>query len=464
MKSIRQQLTLTLMLGFTLLLGAGGLAIYFFTRAELLREFDAGLRTKALTLVALTEQHQDGLHIELPENLSHDFNNDAATEFFQLWRADGTTCKRSESLKGADLPRRFGPRDKPAYWNLNLPRDSDGRAIGLKFSPRADDDDAASKHVTTREAILVVAADRRSLDQTLGTLATVLAATGLLILLVTVPVVRFSLRRGHAPLEQLARQAAGITADSLQTRFPVNRMPAELLPITTRLNDLLNRLEASFERERRFSADLAHELRTPLAELRSHAEVEMKWSEGGESEQHRETLEIALQMEAMVTRLLELSRCEQGKLPIEFNPVLIAPLVEEVWRSQAVKAGQKQLAVNFNIPAGAVIETDRTLFRSILTNLFSNAVDYSPQGGRVEIGWRTEANELTVSNTVHDLSADDLPHLFERLWRKDKSRTGSEHYGLGLSVSRAFAQLLGLNLEARFSDQTTLTLALRAVK
>jgi signal transduction histidine kinase len=458
MRSIRRQLTLALVLGFAVLLGAGGLAVYFFTRAELLREFDAGLRAKALTLITLTDQDRSKLEIE---NLPPGFNNGDATEFFQLWQADGTICKRSDSLSGANLPCRFGTLAQPVYWNLDLPRDLAGRAIGLEFPPRADDEDDGSRRAAPREGIIVVAADRHFLDQTLGALATVLVATGLLTLLVTVPVVRFSLRRGHAPLEQLARQAAGITADSLQTRFPVHQMPAELLPITTRLNDLLDRLEASFERERRFSADLAHELRTPLAELRSHAEVEMKWSEGGEAEQHRETLDIALQMEAMVTRLLELARGEQGKLPLQFDSVPIASLVEEVWRPLTVEAGRKQLAASFNIPAGAVIETDRTLFRSILANLFCNAVEYTPPRGRVEIGWRPEANELAVSNTVHDLGADDLPHLFERLWRKDKSRTGSEHCGLGLSVSRAFAQLLGLNLEARFRDPTTLTLALK---
>ena len=461
MKSIRRQLTSTILTGFGLLLIFSSTAIYFFTRVALLNEFDAGLRAKALTIMSLTEQHQDGIQLDLPGTFLQGLGDNVAPQFYELWQTNGTIIARSESLKDTGLPSRFGSPAAPEYWNLNLPDGHAGRAIGLKFLPKAEDEDA--KRFVPLEAIVMVAADRRSLDQTLASLATALVLTGLLTIVITVPVVRFSLRRGHAPLEQLARQAAGITADSLQTRFPVNRMPAELLPITSRLNDLLNRLEASFERERRFSADLAHELRTPLAELRSHAEVEMKWSEGDVAEQHRETLDIALQMEAMVTRLLELSRCEQGKPPIEFNPVLIAPLVEEVWRSQAVKADQKQLAVKFNVPAGAVIETDRTLFRSILANLFSNAVEYSPQSGRVEIGWQAEANELTVSNTVHDLSADDLPHLFERLWRKDRSRTGSEHFGLGLSVSRAFAQLLGLNLEAHFSNRTTLTLALGVV-
>jgi nitrogen fixation/metabolism regulation signal transduction histidine kinase len=91
-------------------------------------------------------------------------------------------------------------------------------------------------------------------------LAIVLLTTALVTLAVAVPVVRFSLRRGLVPLEQLARQTAGITAASLQTRFPVNQLPEELLPITSRLNDLLSRLEAPCDRERRFRADLAHEL------------------------------------------------------------------------------------------------------------------------------------------------------------------------------------------------------------
>ena len=387
-------------------------------------------------------------------------NNEATPQFFELWRTNGTVSARSESLNDADLPLRFGSSARPAYWNLNLPGSHAGRAIGLKFSPKAEDEEA--KHLAPLEAIVVVAADRQSLDRTLDTLAIVLVVTGLLTIIITVPMVSFSLRRGHAPLGQLARQAAAITADSLQTRFPVDPMPEELRPITTRLNDLLGRLEASFERERRFSADLAHELRTPLAELRSLAEVELAWPEGEESEKHRETLNIALQMEAMVTRLLELARCENGKIALQFESVSIASLVEEVWHPLAAKAKMKQLAFSFNVPPGAMIQTDRVLFRSILTNLLSNAVEYTPQNGQVEIRWQSDVGELSVSNTVHDLNAADVPHLFERLWRKDKSRTGGDHCGLGLVLSRTFAELLGLALKAHFGGEKKLTVSLSA--
>jgi hypothetical protein len=119
----------------------------------------------------------------------------------------------------------------------------------------------------------------------------------------------------------------------------------------------------------------------------------------------------------------------------------------------------KKLAGRFAIPDNAAIETDRILFRSILANLLSNAVEYSPFGEWVEIRWQMDAKELAITNTVQDLSPDDVSHLFERLWRKDKSRTGSEHCGLGLSLSRTFAELLGLRLTAHLSDRS-LTLKL----
>jgi two-component system sensor histidine kinase QseC len=462
MKSIRRQLTLTILTGFGLLLIFSGTAIYFFTRVALLAEFDAGLRAKAFTIMSLAEQGQDGVQFELPDDFFKGSDGGATPQFYELWRTNGTVIARSESLNDTELPDHFGPAAAPQYWNLNLPGGRAGRAIGLEFFPKAEDEDG--KKFAPAEAVVVVAADRRSLDQTLDTLTTVLALTGLLTIAITVPVVNFSLCRSHAPLGRLARQAAAITADSLQTRFPVDSMPEELRPITSRLNDLLGRLEESFERERRFSADLAHELRTPLAELRSLAEVELAWPETEDAEKHRETLNIALQMEAMVTRLLEMARGENRKIPLQPETVLMFPLLDEVWRPLAGRAKKKQLTFTFNVPPDAVLQTDRTLLRSILANLLANAVEYTPQNGRGEIRWEKDAGELTVSNTVHDLDAADVPHLFERLWRKDKSRTGGEHCGLGLALSRTFAGLLGFDLKAGFDNGQILTLHLQTLK
>lgn len=460
MKSIRQHLTLSFLVGFGSLLLLSGAAIFFFTRIALLNEFDANLRAKALTLMSQTEQGQDGIQFEAPSDFFQGMNDDVVPQFYELWQTNGSIIARSASLTGVDLPYRSNSSSEPAYWNLDLPGDRDGRAISLRFLPQAEDEDA--KHVTTREAMIVVAADRHTLDRTLDVLATLLVVVGLLAIAITVPMVKFSLERGHSPIGLLAAQAAGINADSLQTRFPVDSMPEELKPIAGRLNDLLGRLQASFERERRFSADLAHELRTPLSELRTHAEVALQWgADADESTRHRETLDIALQMEAIVTRLLELARSENGKISPAPERIMIAALLEEVWRPFDGRAKSRRLSVEFHVPSDASIETDRPLLRSILTNLLSNAVEYTPENGRITIAWQNDSHELNISNTVHDLCADDIPHLFERLWRKDASRSGNEHCGLGLALSREFARLLGLNLSARLADEKTLILSLK---
>lgn len=459
MKSIRRQLTLSLLTSFGWLLLTGGVAVWFFTRLALLGDFDAALRAKALALMSQAEQGNDGVQIERPGTFFQGKNNDVAPRFYELWRTNGTVGARSESLQGADLPLHYGSLASPVYWNVELPGDQDGRAIGLQFTVKPDEDEP--NRSAAQDAILVVAADRGPLNETLTTLAMVLGAAGLLTILLTIPVVQVALRRGHAPLGILARQTAAINADSLQTRFSTKSLPGELQPIAQCLNELLARLADSFERERRFSADLAHELRTPLAELRTHAEVELAWPENGGTEKNRDILAIALQMECLVTRLLELARCENGKMPLHLEPVPLAALVEEIWTSLAARVQARSLAVEWAIPAEVVISTDRALLRSILMNLLANAVEYTPPSGRVEIRWHSDRGELIVSNTVHDLSPADVPHLFERLWRKDPSRTGAEHCGLGLALSRAMARVLGHELQARFTDEKTLAISLR---
>lgn len=453
MKSIRRQLTRTFLAGFGLVLLCGGLAVYFLLRLALLEAFDSSLRAKAAALIAMADDDEHGFHIEnsdtfwLPEERN-------LHVYYEVWRTNGVRCALSGNLE-TDLPL---PKEY-SFWNLELPGDIDGRAIGLPFILKKDDEDSPKS--SSEQFIAVVAEDRLEIDSTLSILATVLIGTGLVGLVFTVILVNSALRRGHAPLERLAVQASLINADSLRVRFPVDSLPIELQPIARRLNDLLARLESSFERERRFSADLAHELRTPISELRSLAEVELAWPEGGETEKYRDVLNVALRMETLVVRLLELARSEHGAAPVRLEPVRLEPLVADVWRPFAGRAAERRLAVEMSVPADAVLDTDPVLFRSILANLFANAVEYSPAGGRCAIRWDAARRELTAGNTVQDLNSADIPHLFERLWRKDPSRAGGEHCGLGLALSRVLAARLGLELSAHLDATSFLAMTLR---
>jgi len=459
MKTIRQQLTRKLLLTVGLLIGAGGLGVYFCARTVLLAQFDAALRAKAQALTTLTERKGSRLEIEFSDEHMRGFEA-GGRDFFELWQADAKPVERSRSLRDTHLPLRYGTMEAPLAWSLTLSNGQPARAVGLKFRPQNSDDQ--TQDAAPAEAILVVASLRHDLDRTFAILQLVLAGSGLLLLAATALVVPRVLRRELTPLQRLAAEAARIDAAMLSARFPTNGLPGELVPITTRLNELLARLEDSFARERRFTSDVAHEFRTPVAELRALAELAIKLPDTRTANTDHEILAIALHLEGILNHLLALSRGERGELPVKAERVALAPLVKGVCEKFQAKATARQLVLACRVEATAETDTDESLLRSILTNLVDNAVEYAPCGGTVQVEASTENGGFTlrVVNLVENLNEHDLPHLFERFWRKDAARSPDGHTGLGLSIARVLAHAIGCELTASFAGPKRLEMTL----
>lgn len=461
MNSIQRRLNLSLGAVSCLLGGIGGIALYLILRAGLLAEFDDALRANAESLSLQTEQSRTEFKFDPVGELMPAFERVEHADYFQLWLSDGSTLARSTSLQDHDLPRRDGARNTPRFWNLTLPNGHPGRAIGVRFVPPIDDE--APPKLRT-ELTLVVARDRTALAQRLNWLATTLVLVGVALAAAMVFVVAAVVRRGLQPLAGLAERAALIDASSLQLRFQTDHMPAELLPIAQRLNDLLARLETSFARERRFSADVAHELRTPIAELRTLAEVALKWPDDTVATRHtlQDALAIALQMESIATRLLDLARCEGGLLKVRPERVPLASLIREILQPLDATVRAKQLVISLKVAEDASWFTDSVALRCILTNLLSNAVEYSPAHAAIRVESVLDGNtgQLLISNPTTQLTGDDLAHLFDRFWRKDPARSSSVHCGLGLALAKAYAQSLGMDLRAELTGRSEITLAL----
>lgn len=447
------------MLSFLLLFGAGSAGIYFSTRAALLEQFDHTLRAQANAIVAGVEGQSGDFDVEINEASMHEYDEGVPVNFFQLRRPDGATLLRSRTLTNTDLTLREDLSHRAKYWDMTLPTGEQGRAIGFTFWPARAQPASAPADAGLS---IVFTSDRSEMDESLATLAVVLLAATLLMLLATAWIVPMVLRREFVPLDRLAEAAGRIDARSLSTRFPADGMPGELQPICQRLNLLLSRLEESFNRERRFSADLAHELRTPIAELKNLAEVALKWPDSRPAETDDDALAIAVQMEGIVTRLLELLRSERGQMICRREPVALSPLIESVWRPFGEQAEKKALKISWALGHDLAISSDPVLLRSILANLMDNAVEYTPQGGVVEIQAQTQEGrfKITVANTVDHLEAADLARLFDRFWRKDPSRSDTTHSGLGLSLARAFSNVLGAELAASFDTEQRLVLTL----
>jgi signal transduction histidine kinase len=463
MRSIRKQLTLGVLVALGLLLGGAGGATYWALRESIYDQFDDALRVKALFIVTSTQQRNNQIKVEFSDGFLREFDYDVAMDFFQVFDEKGASLTRSDSLWGRDLPLRTGTLEAPVYWDLELPNGKPGRAIGIEFAPDQQNRRGLRKE-TGMLARVVVASDRSYIVGLIAKLNVTFAIAGAAMVGVIVLAVPLVLRRGLRPLNDVAEQASRIDANSLTERFPVEQLPSELKPIAGRLNDLLARLSGSFERERRFSANLAHELRTPLAELRSQAELALKWPEERSADNDRTVLEIALQMEALVTRMLELARAEQAGRSVDKKHVELAALVDDVLEPLTATIGARRLTLRCEIERNAALMNDPVLLRSIVSNLLENAVHYSSEGGEVSVVAEMAAKSFVfrVSNPTDNLRADDLPRLFERFWRKDGARTGGgAHAGLGLALAKSLAEQLGCELTASLDSAGVVTMTLR---
>jgi signal transduction histidine kinase len=463
MKSIRHELTRRLIIWLTGLLSVGLLGVYLAVSHELVEGVDTTLRVRALSVAALTRSELGQVRFDFSPDFLAAYQAKYPRHYFEVRAANGNVLMRSPSLRDLDLPWRVGgSSQRPIYYNITLPNGRVGRATALEFYATT----TAAPHPATgieppQSLQLVEALDRTELNETLGGILGVIFGCGVLLSAAIWLLVPRVLVRGLAPLSRLGEDAAKIDADSLATRFSEKGLPTELQPIGRRLNDLLARLEASFERERRFNADLAHELRTPIAELRSLAECALKWPDARVREMDQDIFDIATHMDDLTTRLLTLARGETGRLMVQLAPLDISHQVTEAWHPFLERANRRGVTASFDVPSESV-PADVVLLRSILYNLFDNAVDYAPAGSEVRISGESSHGgyRLHVANLAPALSAEDAAHCFERLWRKDAARSGGDHVGLGLSLARTFGAAMGWNLTAKIDDAGWLILTL----
>jgi two-component system sensor histidine kinase QseC len=465
--TIQRRLTLVLTVTCTLLGAGGGSALYFTVRNGLMGSFDGMLRARAEGLAALikeakkTQSNGESAKPALPDLIGVRWPS-----CFQIWASSGETIERSPSLGTNDLPRRAGPIDSPQFWDLTLPDGQPARAVGIRFVPQKREkvSDAEAAGQSGEAFTLVIARHRGPFDHLLNRLKTAFILTGLLLVVSNVAIVIIVVRRELGSLSSLASRAATINASSLQTRFPTASLPGELRPICDRLNDLLARLEASFARERRFTADVAHELRTPIAELRAVAEVALKYPGDALTSTRalEDVLAVAQQMEAVSTGLLAMARCEAGLLDRKLEPVSLSTTFSGILPGLNRQIQAKNISVSVDIPDRLCWLSDAIALRPIIANLLTNAVEYTPVGGSIRISTQAKngGDELRVTNPATHLTADDLGHVFERFWRKDTERSSSVHSGLGLPLARSLAEFLGLKLRAELSAPDEFTVVL----
>jgi two-component system sensor histidine kinase QseC len=386
---------------------------------------------------ALSEQ----LQIRTPEETARllpEYDLTGHTDFFTLYDARHRPILRSPNSGGEVLPLPGGTWHPPVFYDLELPDLHVGRAIVLSV-PRAD---AQDPHW------LVVATERETWDQIEQRLHLLLLAVFLSGIAVMVTLSILLVRRAFSPLI-----AGGARLAALHPSEPppelADGLPRELTPYADALHAALQRLYAAAQRERRMSRNLAHELRTPVAEIRTAAENALAADNLDACRTGlTATLSATARMERGINTLLALARYESGQETLARDPVDLVQLLRQQVNCILPPPGPQGPPRLASLPAEAWVHSDVGILERILANLLQNAVEYAPADSRVECG--IDAGDsgymLWIRNLAPLLADEDLAYLGTRYWRKDDQGATANHAGLGLALAQAAARALGTEL------------------
>ncbi|WP_338585654.1 heavy metal sensor histidine kinase [Pseudomonas sp. MAG733B] len=266
-------------------------------------------------------------------------------------------------------------------------------------------------------------------------------------------------RSGLRPLRRISAVASGVSAQSLNARLPEENMPPELAEMAHHFNAMLERLDDSFQRLSAFSADIAHELRTPLSNLLTHTQVTLTRPRA--LEDYREALHSNLEelqwMAQLVNDMLYLAKADHGLLMPQCKPLELADEVDFLLEFFAPLAEDAQIGLSRE--GSGLIKGDRNMLRRAFSNLLDNALRFTPPDGliRVVIIDSADSSILRFENTGDRIPDTLLPRLFDRFYRADPARRkgDSEHAGLGLAITRSIVHAHGGEISCTSSQQST---------
>ena len=374
----------------------------------------------------------------------------ALTELANLW-ANGAL------LEVADESGAWLYRSEPFLnENPNLPADSDG---GTKFFTTNLDFNQyrvamARVHVGERIYSIDAAVPTEPFDQSLDHFRLIEKEVLPILVLVASLLGYWLSGKSLAPVDRIIRTAAEIGVDNLSRRLEVPEPRDELRRLTETLNSMLDRIESSFRRITRFTADASHDLRTPVTIIRATAEIALRnpRTETEYQEALTRVLETSVETTSMLENLLALARADAGAGGLEMHPVDLTAHVRKATERAAVLAATKSLSLTAHVPETAVlVRADAVAIDRLLLILLDNAVKYTPSGGRCEIELKRSESEahIVVRDSGVGIETSELELVFERFHRSDQARSReTPGAGLGLSIARWIAGVHGGSIRA----------------
>jgi len=429
-----------------LLLAAGlfFVAVYF-THRQLLAAFDTELRGRAMGIAALVHYSED-------EHPVLEFQQDTLPPPFERRNADvyevtdqtGKLVARSSGVSSLALPTALHPVYRDFSW-----RGETYRALRLSRVPVLD----REANTPAIDFLTVTYASPLSpVDRTIARLQLYIAGGCVLLLCVTVPLAIWGLRRGLRALDDLAANAELISTSNWELNPSAEAMATrELLPLTQAMTSMLDGLRRAFTQQREFLANAAHELKTPVAILKSTLQSLLQRPRS--EEEYRAGLEQCLEdmarLEKLLHSMLRLARAEQwaaGSLQRDLAEIDLRATCEAAIDSITPLARQRGIEIRVSSNGPVPVRADSEDLELVWVNLLENAVCFTPPSAtvRVLISSDREHGVVEIADSGPGIPPDELPRIFERFHRGDVSRSrDTGGYGLGLAISKAVVEAYG---------------------
>jgi len=382
--------------------------------------------------------------------------------FVEIWSDSGRPLYHSSAFRfevnpPPPNPARYGA--EPRFFSFRFPSGEQWRTIGMKVTTSAG------------VRIIRISMSEEHLHEQIWDIFRFMSYLTPFFLIIAVLSGSYMARQALAPIDVMAVQAERIGAENLRERLAVANKEDELGHLAAVLNDLLDRLQRSFQRLKDFTADASHELRTPLTAMRSVGEVGLQ--PGQPPEQYREVIGSMLEENNRLTHLVDsllfLSKADSDRVALQCETFEVSAFLRDTTDILQVLAEEKGQTLEVDAPGGAVMLTaDRTLLRRAVLNLIDNAVKYTPEKGRIRLSTLLAGDRvrISVSDTGPGIAPEERERIFDRFYRLDKDRsreTGGS--GLGLSIVQWIAGVHGgtVSIDGG-SDGSTFTLDLPAFR
>jgi two-component system OmpR family sensor kinase len=404
-----------------------GIAVYYSVTSTVTHQLDETLRMRAETVYENIHVDSNGqLDVALPQlDLPEDV-------FVQVWGRNNSLIAASQNIRILNSPL------DAVRIHSSIPVWGDVNRGGARL--RVLTVPLVAGNGPRLEGVLQVGTRMDVVNATQQTLLEVLAIGTAVAIAAASLAAWYSSRQALHPLDNVTKTALQITsADDLSRRIPyTGSANDEVGQLVTAFNQTLGRLENLFSTQRRFIADVGHELRTPLTVIKGNVGLMRKIKEF--DEESLQTIEDEVdRLTRMVGDLLLLAQAESGKIPLANEVVELDTLLLEVLNQMQVLA-RDRVRLNLGNIDQVLVCGDRDRLKQVVVNLVGNAINYTPKGGEIVVGLGkvSDQAQLTVTDNGPGIAAEDLPHIFERFYRSEKSRTRQKDgkgFGLGLSIA-----------------------------